>query len=209
MPEYGESLISWLICFIFLTWLKFNGDPHILNLWADPTTKEINAARKGSPVATGHVYVLDHTSNIKRGQRHSQKPLYPPAFKKSKQPISSLQLTLNKVEFAARNVVFDLGSIWLQVFYYSILLIYHAAPSLTSCIKAQLFTHTMAQVYTRTDWEDAICKVPASVSHFICFPAMELTAFKQKKRGFRVSLALEFKTHVLAFVTLDNLFAVR
>lgn len=70
----------------------------------------------------------------------------------------------------------------------------------------------MLQVYTREDFEGAIYKVPSDVSvilYEIISHDILSDCFVFQKRGFRVPLALEFRTHFLAFVTLDNLFCVR
>ncbi|PPR06943.1 hypothetical protein CVT26_004132 [Gymnopilus dilepis] len=57
----------------------------------------------------------------------------------------------------------------------------------TYWLQVQFLKHTSVQIFTRDEWTDAICKVPKTL------------------RGFKVGLAIEFKEHVLAFLTLDLL----
>ncbi|KAF8963011.1 hypothetical protein BDZ97DRAFT_1822588 [Flammula alnicola] len=54
-------------------------------------------------------------------------------------------------------------------------------------LQIQLLKHTSVQIFSRDDWENAICKV------------------NRTDRGFKVGLAFEFRDHVLAFLTLDLL----
>ncbi|KAI0711284.1 hypothetical protein C8Q76DRAFT_53066 [Earliella scabrosa] len=57
-------------------------------------------------------------------------------------------------------------------------------------LQIQLLTHSMAQVYTRAQWDEEITQVS-------CI---------DNKRGFRVGIALDFDEYVLAFLSLDLIF---
>ncbi|KAH7908556.1 hypothetical protein BJ138DRAFT_340174 [Hygrophoropsis aurantiaca] len=166
MPEYKESLISGHTIRHFM-----NAQPpeslYLLNLWVDPTAKEMKSAVSGTRESQGLVYALKDDTTIKRGQLNSQKPVYPPGYANMATPISHHRFQLVGVEFSPRNVILNLGKQWLQI---------------------QLFTHVCAQVYTRSDWEDAICKV-------------------HRKARFKVGVALEFSNYIIAFTTLDNIIA--
>lgn len=119
MPESPESWIAFMLCLLFYNYLAaLNTLVNVFviyNLWADPTEKEIKAAPKDSRIGKGLVYKLGPTSTIMRGQIHSQRPLYPPSLKKTKTSIEDAGLCLKGVHYAARNVIFDLGTIWFQV----------------------------------------------------------------------------------------------
>ena len=118
MPEYPECLISGLLIWWFLLLLLKNklGDTlFVLDLWADATAPELASAKRGSPESLGVPYRLNDKCKLKRGQRMSQKPLYPPPFSNSGQHISSYGLKLQAVEWNSRNVILNLGNIWLQV----------------------------------------------------------------------------------------------
>jgi hypothetical protein len=73
----------------------------------------------------------------------------------------------------------------------------------------QLFTHTNAQVYTRADWDEAVCKVNKKVRINHRVPNFVPSVACLQDRKFRVGFALEFEKYVVAFVTMDNLIAVR
>ncbi|KAH7921563.1 hypothetical protein BV22DRAFT_721541 [Leucogyrophana mollusca] len=137
MPEYRESLIAGETIRHFLSSQPL-GSLAVLNLWIDPTDKEVKKAPKTSCASRGYVYIMDDASKVKRGQLNSQKQVYPSAFANSGLPISQCGLCLVDVEFSARNVILNLDRQWLQI---------------------QLFTHTCAQIYTRVDWEQGICCV--------------------------------------------------
>ncbi|KAF9524144.1 hypothetical protein CPB83DRAFT_898105 [Crepidotus variabilis] len=58
----------------------------------------------------------------------------------------------------------------------------------SSWFPLQPLTHTVVQIYTKQTWENSIMKVD------------------QENRGFKISIAFEFRTHVMAWVSLDNVF---
>ena len=118
MPEYPECLISGLLIWWFLLLLlkkHLSNTLYVLDLWADATGPECASAKRGSPVSLGFPYRLNDKCKIKRGQRMSQQPLYPPSFANSGQHISSYGFKLQAVEWNSRNVILNLGNIWLQV----------------------------------------------------------------------------------------------
>jgi hypothetical protein len=102
--------------FLFTLLQRGLGDTlFVLNIWADATGPEAARALRGTPPSLGFPYPLDDKSKIKRGQRMSQKPVYPSAFAGSGHPISFYKLKLQGVEFNSRNVILNFGVIWLQV----------------------------------------------------------------------------------------------
>jgi hypothetical protein len=116
MPEYGESWISQLLIYLWMLWmLSVGGSLDVLNIWLDATDTEQKAFPAGSRARQGHVYPIDDTSTVIRGQRNNQKHVYPPAYAKSGVPIVSRGLKLQDVVFAARNVILNLGPQWVQV----------------------------------------------------------------------------------------------
>ncbi|KAG9310529.1 hypothetical protein JVU11DRAFT_9072 [Chiua virens] len=145
MPEYKESLISTKLIQHFLEEELQAEDPDALlvrNLWVDSTGAEASRAPKLSRAAQGHVYILEDTSTILRGQLNSQKPVYPPGFRNQGITIAQRELRLIGAEFSPRNVNLNLAQLWVQI---------------------QLFTHVCAQIYTRDQWYNAICVVNKQV----------------------------------------------
>lgn len=118
MPEYRESLISAKLIQYFLEKEAHPEDQDALlvqNLWVDPTDAEVRNAPGGSRIADGYVYVLKDNTNVLRGQRNSQKPVYPPQYSNQGVPIVQQGLRLTGVNFSPRNVILNLEKIWVQV----------------------------------------------------------------------------------------------
>lgn len=116
MPKYGESWISQLLIYLWMLWmLSVGGTLDILNIWIDATDTEQASFPVGSRAREGHVYPIDDTSTVIRGQRNSQRPIYPPMYAKSGVPLSARGLRLQAVQFAARNVIMGFGPLWVQV----------------------------------------------------------------------------------------------
>ncbi|KDR65504.1 hypothetical protein GALMADRAFT_148649 [Galerina marginata CBS 339.88] len=57
-------------------------------------------------------------------------------------------------------------------------------------VQIQPLTHTSVQIYTMDQWDKAISKI------------------SKELRGFKIAIAFKFKTHVMAFLTLDMVFQV-
>ncbi|KAK7057079.1 hypothetical protein R3P38DRAFT_3544272 [Favolaschia claudopus] len=177
MPEFCEALVSALLCIYFLN-SSPPGSLLVKNLWADATIAESTDHPEGSRAALGHVYPLESTCTALRGSSDAQTPLYPPPFatklddpKDPPIPIIKRGLTLVEVETHPRNVILRFKDnvskdCWCQV---------------------QLLKHTVAQAFSKKDWDEAVCKV------------------NRADRGFKVGLAFEFEDYVLAFLTLDLL----
>ncbi|KAK7036928.1 hypothetical protein R3P38DRAFT_3480764 [Favolaschia claudopus] len=177
MPEFYEALVSALLCIYFLN-SSPPGSLLVKNLWADATIAESTDHPEGSRAALGHVYPLESTCTALRGSSDAQTPLYPPPFatklddpKDPPIPIIKRGLTLVEVETHPRNVILRFKDnvskdCWCQV---------------------QLLKHTVAQAFSKKDWDEAVCKV------------------NRADRGFKVGLAFEFEDYVLAFLTLDLL----
>ncbi|KAH7919662.1 hypothetical protein BV22DRAFT_1050902 [Leucogyrophana mollusca] len=168
MPEYRECLAAFKT---IERWFKDISTGAIglplQAIWADATEDERNTS-KDARVKNGLVYRLSHTTKIKRGTNRAQKPVYPPGvWSNRSKPAPLSLLNLQGVHTSPRNVILNLGKLWLQV---------------------QLHTHTLPQVYTRSQWDDSIAVVDSM------------------SRGFKVGIALDFGEYVLAFDTLDNIY---
>lgn len=114
MPEFDESVMSGLIAERFSDSLA-DADRAILNLWADATKTEVPECPLGSRARQKLITTIDHTCDWERGQRFSQKPIYPPSLTESKSSIASAKMRLKGVKYAARNVILDLETCWMQV----------------------------------------------------------------------------------------------
>src|ERR1700681_2426088 len=101
MPEYRESLISQLLISNWMLSMVANsGSLHVLNIWIDATDSEQVSFPPGSPARNGHVYAITDTSTVVRGQKNSQKPIYPPMYARSGISIADRGLQLADVIFA-------------------------------------------------------------------------------------------------------------
>ncbi|KAF7975163.1 hypothetical protein HWV62_10345 [Athelia sp. TMB] len=167
MPEEREGTIQALLVDKFVREQPAH-ELLLLNIWADATRKEIKASAKGTRASQGMVYPLESSSTVVRGKYSCQVPVYPPAFA-NLGPIRDHKLQLCGAKASPRNVVLLFSNLAAQV---------------------QLLTHTTVQIFSRSDWQDAVCMVPSDV------------------RGYRVGVAFEFARYTMAFVTLDQIFAV-
>lgn len=159
MPEYWES---WLVQLLIKKFLEErrktkgrSGSVTLLNIWIDATDEEASSLfKEGSRPQQGYVYKVGPACSAKRGP--SQQPIYPPIFANGTQTIRARKLKLSGVEFAARNVILNFGAIWCQV---SLIYTLHDLPTTYLYHQVQLFTHTNAQIYSISQWNDIICKV--------------------------------------------------
>lgn len=87
----------------------------VLNIWIDATNKEAEHAPEGSAASQGHVFPVDSACEAIRGQKEAQHPIYPPMFKGEGRSLQALGLRFQGTDFVARNVIMDLGVIWVQV----------------------------------------------------------------------------------------------
>ncbi|KAJ7037546.1 hypothetical protein C8F04DRAFT_1180584 [Mycena alexandri] len=87
------------------------------------------------------------------------------------------------VEYDPRDLILDLKSCYLEV---------------------ELLLHTTPQIYTKRQWL-GLARTPDNVRVYSvdASPPIGSDAVEQK-RGFKIVIALEFKTHVLAFLSRDN-----
>lgn len=118
MPEYAESLLSQLLIKNWLIWMLEQGHPEaleVLSIWIDATKKEAECAKEDSAARLGHVFAVDSSCEALRGQKDTQCPIFPPMFKGERRTLRALGVRLQGTDFAARNVIMDLGSIWVQV----------------------------------------------------------------------------------------------
>lgn len=118
MPEYPESIVSQLLIQHWLKTQLEKDDPEalkVLNIWIDATKKEADRAPEGSPANLGHVFIIDSECEAIRGQKDTQRPIYPSMFKGEQRTLQALGVHLRGTDFAAWNVIMDLGSIWVQV----------------------------------------------------------------------------------------------
>ncbi|KAI9062698.1 hypothetical protein FKP32DRAFT_1677210 [Trametes sanguinea] len=145
MPEYAEILGN---VYTVNRWLRAlrdcTGSLILKAIWTDATEPEMQKARpKTSRCARGLVYPMDSTSKIMRGSSGAQKPLWP---HRNSQPLPNLDgLELRQVKATPRTMIFDLGTIYLQM---------------------QLHIHMVSQVYTRQQWDSEIAQVRSEVRKF-------------------------------------------
>jgi hypothetical protein len=120
MPELSEGVEQGLVCD------KFNeeqpaSEKLVLGLHVDATQAEAEGSLAGSLPHLGHVYPLQSSATIQRGQCNDQTQVYPAKYSHTDNiPIESHGLVLSKVVIDPRNVI--LGFIdngdeeyWLQV----------------------------------------------------------------------------------------------
>ncbi|KAI0685134.1 hypothetical protein BC835DRAFT_1421541 [Cytidiella melzeri] len=179
MPEINECKCSGYLVQAFISDIKAQAakqgdadkEPRVLNLWADPTRDE-STRSSDERAHAGHVYQLKPTAQIERGQNGSQTMVYPEALgNRRKITVKDQHLFLAEADWTPRDVVLRFRNLFGQSLY----------------AQVKLFTHVLAQVYTREQWENAIMVVPRS------------------QRKFAVGLAFEFRNHFLAFVSRDLL----
>lgn len=93
MPDLIESVAHGILV---QTLFADNADADwkLQNIWADATTAEMSAAPEGSRAREGHVYPLDNTSTIKRGDIKSQNPVWPPMW--SSDAMSAAESSLSR-----------------------------------------------------------------------------------------------------------------
>lgn len=70
-----------------------DADWKLQNIWVDATTAEMSAAPEGSRAREGHVYPLDNTSSIKRGDIKSQNPVWPPMWSSDAMSVAESSLS--------------------------------------------------------------------------------------------------------------------
>ncbi|TFY56017.1 hypothetical protein EVJ58_g7891 [Rhodofomes roseus] len=169
MPEYRELFACALTVSRWVEQMHDSDTPLALQkIWADPTEKERCKYRSGHRASKGHVVEIYPEDKFRRGSKSAQKPIFPPAPFSGQRPLRPLShLVLLSVERTPRSVILDFGPLKFQI---------------------HLQTHTMAQVYTRGQWDDEICQV------------------NEMTRGFKIGMAFDFGTCVLAFPTLDKIF---
>ncbi|KAH9918839.1 uncharacterized protein B0H18DRAFT_1106829 [Fomitopsis serialis] len=162
MPEYRELIASFTTISRWLEAMQTAGtELNLQQIWADPTKKERKKFAAHSPAASGQVIPLDPKCKYKRGSQHAQQRIFPPP------PFSGRDLVLQSVERTPRSLILDFGRLHFQI---------------------HLQTHTMAQIYSRQQWDVEICKVD------------------EFNRGFKIGVAFDFGPYVLAFPTLDKIF---
>ncbi|KAI9061416.1 hypothetical protein FKP32DRAFT_1576005 [Trametes sanguinea] len=183
MPEYPEIIASAVVVNRFLERERLLSPFHLKAIYADATREESKdaanvvsqspsqAAEWQTRASQDLVMCLGPESrHIARGTNGHQEYLWPRLADGT--PISlsfMLELDLRSAQTTPRTIVLDMGEMTLQV---------------------RMHTHTMTQVFTRSQWDEELSVVPASL------------------RGFRIGLGLDVRSHVLVFGTLDNIFTV-
>ncbi|KAF4586208.1 hypothetical protein EYR38_010482 [Pleurotus pulmonarius] len=174
MPEYVEALSSCLLAQHWFNSVK-NSSPLLLKaMYADATLDE--QRKSNDPlVKMGLPYPLAPDSKVKRGPRLAQNPIYPP-----------ISCSVQDAAFQLKDVVFNPRSVLLLLESSS------SDPAVAGMwwMQVQLLTHTIAQVYTLSQWRDSISKIDKDI------------------RGFKVGMALDFGDYVLSFLTIDLVFRV-
>ena len=115
MPEYTEVVGN---VNTIRRWLRENEQQQLqlTRIWAEPTTKEIAAARAVDPscrTARGLADILSWTSAVKRGSGTATQPIWPYVDQK---PLGSLScLRLVGVDTAPRAVILNFQALFFQV----------------------------------------------------------------------------------------------
>ncbi|KAI5899986.1 uncharacterized protein SCHCODRAFT_02606677 [Schizophyllum commune H4-8] len=177
MPEIRECVTDEVKVTIFIS-NEDGSNRTVLALYYDCTIGEGKRAPAGSRARQGHVTELQSSSTVVRGQRVSQTSLYPTPYRDpSNIPISQHGLVLQSAEATPRSLILSFAAangdeLWCEV---------------------QLFQHTLTQIYTIDEWDNAVMQIPCRTEKGV------------EPRGFRVSLAFRFANHVLSFNSLDNI----
>ncbi|KAI0648711.1 hypothetical protein C8Q79DRAFT_465257 [Trametes meyenii] len=167
MPEYTELQACFHTIQRWYNEVRTPSNPlRLLAIWSDATKAEQARAKKSSRAGQGLVYRLEPSSKVRRGPKSAQKSIWPQLNGK---PLANLDgMFLQGVNVTPRTIILDLNRISFQI---------------------QLLTHSLAQPYTRDQWDEEVAQVSCA----------------QNARGFRVGIAFDFGNYVLAFLSADNL----
>src|SRR5437016_7118374 len=81
-------------------------DRTVKNIFADATISESKNHPSGSLAASGHVYSLESSSTIQRGQNGDQSSLFPPKYMSPQDlPIGTHGLVLDSVQSTPRSLI--------------------------------------------------------------------------------------------------------
>ncbi|PPQ70090.1 hypothetical protein CVT26_013424 [Gymnopilus dilepis] len=175
MPEGTEAITEGKHVDKFVT-EQPPGHRRLRAVLIDATNKEAGSSAPGSLAAEGHVFELESSADVLRGQTHNQTGVYPPMYSDPLDiPIHCRGLILCGVALDPRNVILKFqdnrnAEAWVQI---------------------QLLKHTVVQIYTQEDWKEAICQVPRQSRGFKVGVAFE---FKKHVMAF-LTLDLLIQVH--------------
>ncbi|PPQ81900.1 hypothetical protein CVT26_003956 [Gymnopilus dilepis] len=151
----------------------------LITLYTDPLVKHI---RKGG---VGMVFeITSGDDDVVRGPSSKKTSLFPPMYLDATLQPKRLQ---DRDQRIARHRLALVGTVVDSRNY---ILAFKDKENKESWVQVQAFTHTSVQIYTVDQWDNAISKIDA------------------QRRGFKVALGLRFQSHVIAFLSYDNLFRV-
>ncbi|KAF8987634.1 hypothetical protein BDZ89DRAFT_1152618 [Hymenopellis radicata] len=176
MPEITELTASHALVKNFLE--TYKDEPLILKkLWVDATIAETEAAQRSkSGKNSPAAHELPYPL---RSNSVIERGPYRAQQRVYPEFLAKTKTEIATCGFRLKNTEFNPRNLIFQL------------VSLTSAqlwIQVQFLTHTVVQIYRACQWTDSICQTAYSVRHF------------------RVGLALDFGTWVIAFLTLDNMF---
>ncbi|KAK1226934.1 hypothetical protein PQX77_010067 [Marasmius sp. AFHP31] len=149
----------------------------VIGLWADYTDAEALRAPSSTPGRRGYVDVIGPHSMSTRGQKDNQTSLYPPQLRSEWQESKKKLSPAQLLEGLAIEGPHSIsGTDRTMVVNLGGLV-----------LQLAYILHTSPQLFTRSQW-NTILRV------------------HKKDRAFKVGLAIEFETHVFAFLTKDLLF---
>ncbi|KAL1942048.1 hypothetical protein VTO73DRAFT_6578 [Trametes versicolor] len=156
------------------------GERCLRRLWVDPTTREQTHAPGLSRAHAGLVYPLTPDENLWRGHKtlnsnrdnQSGFAIYPAWLPRD---FARSAFVLTRSPFNPRAIVLE----------------FHNPQGECLCVEIRLRLHVSAQVFTKSEWENSICKVPRNI------------------RGFKVAVAFDLDDYVLAFLSHDLLFQMQ
>ncbi|KAI9058750.1 hypothetical protein FKP32DRAFT_1680469 [Trametes sanguinea] len=175
-------------------------DRRLRALWLDATSEEQAAAPLSSPARRGFVYRLPPGSTIRRGAKRSntdsdaagragiQRKKPQPTQVQSEGPGGYALYPYWLCDDLAKDTYVLIASHFSPI---SLLLEFRNAAMHPLYLDIRLLLHVSVQIFTSTEWQESICKVPG------------------KQRGFKVALALDLGPFILAFLSHDLLFQIR
>ena len=107
MPENVEIYVSGQHIAFYIS-ETVPDDRTVKNIYADATLAEAKKHPAHSAAASGHVYPLQSSSDIQRGQNGDQSPLFPPKYHSPHDlPINTHGLVLSSVHSTPHSLILD------------------------------------------------------------------------------------------------------
>ncbi|KAL7279787.1 hypothetical protein ACG7TL_002584 [Trametes sanguinea] len=204
MPERAEIFVQHQQVLYFIQHTSAE-DRQLRAIWVDPTTEEQRTSPATSPARAGLVYRLPAGATIRRGAKKKETTVTRPspqgagAGTKRKGPSMDpgksqsqsgyavypfwLCNNLAKDSYVLVASHFNPQSLILEFRNTTLHALYFDVRLLPSSI-------TIVQIFAMSEWRDSICKVP------------------RDRRGFKVAIALDLGSYIIAFLSHDLLFQV-